>query len=90
MTRELLQQALDALENSYPEPLDGEDTYAECAWAVHCEAKRALEAELAKPERKWVGLIREDVESWELPSLPTIYEFTKFVEAKIKEKNNGL
>ena len=37
--------------------------------------------------REWVGLTKEEVETWELPVSPTVYEFAQFVEAKLKEKN---
>ena len=42
-----------------------------------------------EPKREWVGLTKDEVETWELPVSPTIYEFAQFVEAKIKEKNGG-
>lgn len=35
----------------------------------------------------WVSLTKDDVESWDLPKDPTVFEFAKFIEAKIKEKN---
>jgi hypothetical protein len=38
-------------------------------------------------QREWVGLTKEEVELWELPASPTVYEFALFVEAKLKEKN---
>lgn len=37
----------------------------------------------------WVGLTHEEVNSWELPDRPTVFEFAKFIEAKLKEKNRG-
>ena len=39
------------------------------------------------PKREWVGLTKEEVDSWELPDCPTVFEFVQFIEAKIKEKN---
>jgi len=42
-----------------------------------------------KSEHEWVGLTKEEVDSWELPDCPTVFEFVQFIEAKIKEKNNG-
>jgi hypothetical protein len=42
----------------------------------------------APPQREWVGLTKEEVELWELPASPTVYEFALFVEAKLKEKNS--
>jgi hypothetical protein len=41
------------------------------------------------PQRTWVGLTKEEVDSWELPDTPTVAEFAWFVEAKVKEKNNA-
>ena len=39
--------------------------------------------------REWVGLTKAEVDSWELPDCPTVFEFVQFIEAKVKEKNNG-
>jgi hypothetical protein len=39
------------------------------------------------PQRTWVGLSKEEVDSWELPDTPTVAEFAWFIEAKLKEKN---
>jgi len=36
---------------------------------------------------RWISLTEDDVASWELPNRPTLFEFAKFVEAKIKDKN---
>jgi hypothetical protein len=33
------------------------------------------------------GLTKDDVESWDLPVNPTVFEFVQFIEAKIKAKN---
>ena len=38
--------------------------------------------------REWVGLTKEEVDSWQLPDCPTVFEFVQFIEAKVKEKNN--
>ena len=35
----------------------------------------------------WYGLTKEEVDSWELPDCPTVFEFVQFIEAKLKEKN---
>jgi hypothetical protein len=35
----------------------------------------------------WVRLTDEEIESWVLPDKPTVAEFARFVEAKLKEKN---
>jgi len=42
----------------------------------------------AKNEHEgWYGLTKEEVDSWELPDCPTVFEFVQFIEAKLKEKN---
>jgi len=46
-------------------------------------------AEDAFNRSKWVGLTQIDVDSWDLPDRPTVFEFAQFIETKIKEKNNG-
>ena len=38
-------------------------------------------------KREWAGLTKEEVDSWELPDCPTVFEFVQFIEAKVKEKN---
>ena len=40
-------------------------------------------------QKPWVGLTKIDVDSWDLPDRPTVFEFAQFIEAKLKEKNNG-
>ena len=42
----------------------------------------------APPKREWVGLTHDEVDSWELPDSPTVFEFAQFIEAKLKEKNS--
>jgi hypothetical protein len=42
-----------------------------------------------QPQKPWVGLTQIDVDSWDLPDRPTVFEFAQFIEAKLKEKNNG-
>ena len=39
------------------------------------------------PQRTWQGLTHEQVDSWELPDCPTVFEFAQFIEAKLKQKN---
>ena len=41
-----------------------------------------------KPKREWVGLTHDEVDSWELPNCPTVFEFAQFIKAKLKEKNS--
>ena len=42
------------------------------------------EYKLPKP---WVGLTDEEINSWDLPDKPTVAEFARFVEAKLRSKN---
>ena len=39
------------------------------------------------PQRTWVGLTKDEVDSWNLPDHPTVFEFAKFIETKIKGNN---
>ena len=48
---------------------------------------KTFHAKLSEPKREWVGLTDDEVNKWELPESPTVYEFAQFVEAKLKEKN---
>ena len=57
------------------------------AWEEIEDAKEHLRQALAQPKREWVGLIKDEVDSLELPDSPTVFEFAQFVEAKLKEKN---
>ena len=43
---------------------------------------------LALLKAGWVGLTYEEVNSWEMPDRPTVFEFVQFIEAKLKEKNS--
>jgi hypothetical protein len=47
------------------------------------------EADIQEQPAPWGGLTHEEVNSWELPDMPTVFEFAKFIEAKLKEKNRG-
>lgn len=38
-------------------------------------------------KREWQGLTKDEINNWDLPNSPTVYEFAQFVEAKLKEKN---
>ena len=48
-----------------------------------------LQGVTTAPQREWVGLTDEDIESWVLPDKPTVAQFARFVETKLKEKNNA-
>jgi hypothetical protein len=39
------------------------------------------------PKSQWVELTRDDVDSWPLLESPTVYEFAKYIEQKVMEKN---
>jgi hypothetical protein len=56
------------------------------AWADVPDATEWVE-ELRGNVNEWVGLTHDEVNSWELPDSPTVFEFAQFVEAKLKEKN---
>jgi hypothetical protein len=92
MSREIMQQALDALQ-----------IYSTASHKIQ-DAIKALKAELAKPEQEeliqfkdgkwsyvkkpWVGLTNDEVEfiadsEWE-------EAFVRLIEAKLKEKNSAL
>lgn len=86
--RELMQQALDALEyasdQTKPENLHGCD-------CLVCKTILALRDKLAQSERQWVGLTNEEIETfvahlYPLPEKP-VKERLRALEAKLKEKN---
>ena len=84
MSISAMKQALEALEQIHPGNMT---PMAEEAWNKSITALRQAIAEAEK--REWAGLTKEEVDSWELPDCPTVFEFVQFIEAKIKEKNNG-
>jgi len=55
----------------------------------HVSVKDMYEGAPPETHKPWVGLTQIDVDSWDLPNRPTVFEFAQFVEAKLKEKNNG-
>lgn len=76
--RELMQQALDALEKH----------------VLEYETIEALRARLAQPEREWQGLTDEEIEStWQRNLFETyirkgdVQTLGRAIEAKLKEKN---
>ena len=80
--RELLLQALDALE------MCTNDRMSPSYLIKNTEAIEALRTRLAQPEKEWVGLTDED--RWELvQKTPSFDEVVAAVEAKLKEKNHG-
>ena len=50
--------------------------------------QEGVEAEREACKREWVELTKDDVDSWFLLESPTVYEFSKYVEAKLKAKND--
>ena len=50
--------------------------------------KRDEKIAIDRHNSQWVGLTHEEVNSWELPDFPTVFEFAQFIEAKLKEKND--
>ncbi len=88
--RELMQQALDALE--------GYARNCRCeGGGAPCDAAEALRARLAQPQREWQGLTDEEMreaaqimdaeplaEGWK-----ELIKFASAIEAKLREKNNG-
>jgi hypothetical protein len=75
LTREEAQELLNAL------------TYVGDAKDIYSDTIDMLRSRLAQPEREWHGLTKDEINNWDLPNSPTVYEFAQFVEAKLKEKN---
>ena len=100
--RELLQQALDALQEyvgvvvSVNDPNDWTPKVADAGEPAR-KAIEALRARLAQPEREWQGLTDEDKKQIAIEannkSEMTAWEYAhrvgNFTEAKLKEKNSG-
>ena len=78
--RELMQQALEALEVMRPA------CFAETTLKAADTSIVALRDRLAQPERKWVGLTDDDYETL---SQYAFVEVIEKVEALLKEKNGG-
>jgi len=53
----------------------------------HVFVKDMYEGAPLETRKPWVGLTKIDVDSWDLPDRPTVFEFAQFVEAKLKEMN---
>jgi len=53
----------------------------------HVSVKDVYKGTPPETQKPWVGLTQIDVDSWDLPDHPTVFEFAQFVEAKLKEKN---
>ena len=55
----------------------------------HVSVKDMYKGAPPETQKPWVGLTKIDVDSWDLPDRPTVFEFAQFIEDKLKEKNNG-
>jgi hypothetical protein len=53
------------------------------------ELQKFAELIIKDQQREWVGLTDEEINSWDLPVLPTLAVFVRFLEAKLKKKNNA-
>ncbi len=82
LDRELMHMALDVMEAAIKAGDWEVDGACDPDWVLN-----ALRARLAQPEREWRGLTKDEINNWDLPNSPTVYEFAQFVEAKLKEKN---
>ena len=47
----------------------------------------AINEVLAKPQRTWVGLTDEEIDTWNIVGHESLREFVRAIEAKLKEKN---
>ena len=80
--REVMQQALDALEQITPDWRTSIDKHEQLNNSIE-----ALRTALAQPEKEWVGLT--DAEAMEIEDTsPDIRWAIIQAEAKLKEKNN--
>jgi hypothetical protein len=75
---------LKAMDECSTEGYD-ERLYAGHAASVYMAAWDASDTH--PPQRTWVGLTKDEVDSWNLPDHPTVFEFAQFIEARLKEKN---
>ena len=79
------QERVDETAKGEHEPLVWMNKYGHVASFQNEEYKDPLYT--APPKKEWVGLTHDEVDSWELPDSPTVFEFAQFIEAKLKEKN---
>jgi hypothetical protein len=56
---------------------------------AHRPNSLTIDDDIQKYKRPWVNLTDEEIDNLELPDTPTVRQFVKFIEAKLKEKNNG-
>lgn len=67
------------------EPVDYEKLAALGWQAIECGICGG--GAMGYPQRTWAGLTKDEVDSWNLPDHPTVFEFAQFIEARLKEKN---
>ena len=79
--RELMQMALDALEEAADHIGCPDD---DDAIGV---TRKALRARLAQPEREWQGLTKEEAREISLANRPYVVDMIAALEARLKEKN---
>ena len=65
-----------------------EELYGELNLTPNDAAFRVFKSGWNCAKQNFTGLTKDDVDSWTLLESPTIYEFAKYVESKIKEKNS--
>lgn len=80
--RELMQQALDALEDLHR---TGDTQVFDMFHAP--KLLPALRARLAQPEREWIGLTKEEAREISLANRPYVVDMIAALEARLKEKN---
>jgi hypothetical protein len=71
--RELMQQALEALDSDNPD--------------IQLRTAIVLREKLAQPERQWVGLTKEEAKEISLANRPYVIDMIAALEARLKEKN---
>ena len=84
--REVLQQALDALEQITPDWRTSIDKHEQLNNSIE-----ALRTALAQPEKKWVGLTDDEYELMAEKRVTNYFfntlDYAHDIEAKLKEKN---
>jgi hypothetical protein len=73
--RELMQQALEALDSDNPD--------------IQLRTAIVLREKLAQPERQWIGLTKEEAKEISLANRPYVIDMIAALEARLKEKNGG-
>jgi endonuclease IV len=71
--RELMQQALEALDSDNPD--------------IQLRTAIVLREKLAQPERQWVGLTKAEAKEISMAHRPYVIDMIAALEARLKEKN---